>query len=97
MESEEALALVARDDNAADVAHDDDYSRMAVKIAAGTTQLIAEVALDELRPHLQQWARVEEFAGTTDEDLYAMMAALHPLFVTAAGDRRRALYAWIRL
>lgn len=96
-ESEEALALVTRDDHAVDVAHDDDYSRMVVKIAAGTTQLIAKAALNELRPHLQRWARVEEFAGTTDEDLYDMMAALHPLFDAAAGDRGQALYAWISL
>lgn len=96
-ESEEALALVTRDDHAVDIAHDDDYSRMVVKISADTTQLIAKTALDELRPHLQCWARIEEFAGTTDKDLYDMMAALHPLFIAAAGDPKQALYAWISL
>lgn len=96
-ESEEALALVGRDDHALDIAHDDDYSRMVVKIATGTTQLIAQMSSADLRPHLQRWARIEEFAGTTDEDLYDMMAALHPLFVAAAGDRGQALYAWISL
>lgn len=96
-ESDKALALVTRDDHAVDVAHDDDYSRMIVKIAAGTTQLIATTALDDLRPHMQRWARVEEFAGTTDADLYNMMAALHPLFVAAASDPSQALYAWISL
>lgn len=96
-QSEEAVALVTRDDHAADVAHDDDYSTMIIKIAPGTTQLIAATELDELRPHLQQWARAEEFAGTTDEDLYDMMTALHPLFVAAATDTGQELYAWISL
>lgn len=96
-ESEEAAALVTREDHAADVAHDDDYSCMVVKIASETTQRIAATALDELRPHLQRWARSEEFAGTTDEGVYDMMAALHPLFVAAAGDAGQALYAWISL
>lgn len=94
-ESEEAVALVDRDDHAVDVAHDGDYSCMVIKIAAGTTQLIADVTLDGLRPHLQRWARVEGFAGTTDEDLYAMAAALHPLFVAAAKESGQALYAWV--
>ena len=70
---------------------------MVVKIAPGTTQLIAQMSSTDLRPHLQRWARIEEFAGTTNEDLYDMMAALHPLFVTAAGDRGPAPYAWISL
>lgn len=94
-ESEEAVALVDRDDHAVDVAHDGDYSCMVIKIASGTTQLIANVSLDELRPHLQRWARVEGFAGTTDEDLYAMAAALHPLFVVAANESGHALYVWV--
>jgi len=71
-DSDEAVALVDRDDHAVDVAHDGDYSCMVIKIATGTTQLIASVSLDELRPHLQRWARVEGFDGTTDEDLYAI-------------------------
>lgn len=94
-ESEEAVALVTRDDHAVDVAHDDDYSCMVVKIATGTTQLIANTTLDELRPHLQRWARTEELAGTTDADLYNMMAVLHPMFVAATGDPGQSLYAWI--
>lgn len=94
-DSDEAVALVDRDDHAVDVAHDGDYSSMVIKIASGTTQLIANVSLDELRPHLRRWARVEGFAGTTDEDIYAMAATLHPLFVAAANESDQALYAWV--
>ncbi len=36
-------------------------------------------------------------SSITDEDLYDMMAALHPLFIAAAGDRGQALDAWISL
>lgn len=93
-DSEEAAALIDRDDHAMDVAHDGDYSSMVIKIATGTTQLIANLSLDELKPHLQRWARIEDFAGATDEDLYAMAAALHPLFVAAANESDQALYAW---
>mgnify|MGYP000494007296 CR=1 FL=1 len=93
--SEEAVALVARDDHSVDVAHDGDYSCMVIKIASGITQLVASATLGELRPHLQRWARTEELVGTTDEDLYAMMAALHPLFVAAASDGGQALYVWV--
>ncbi|MCT7368757.1 hypothetical protein A7R75_07095 [Mycolicibacterium llatzerense] len=95
--SDEAVSLVSRDDHAVDVAHHDDYSCMVVKIASGTTQLIASATLDELRPHLQRWARTEDFAGTTDADLHEMMTALHPLFVSAASDPGQALYVWISL
>ncbi len=94
-DSVEAVALVTRDDHAVDLAHDGDYSCMVIKIASGVTQLVANATLEELRPHLQRWARTEELVGTTDEDLYEMMTALHPLFVSAAGGAGLALYAWV--
>lgn len=50
-ESDEAIALVSRDDHAVDVAHDVDYSVMVIKIALGTTQLIADTPLQEMGPH----------------------------------------------
>lgn len=48
-------------------------------------------------PHLSQWVRIEELVGTTVEDLADRMAALHPLFVTAANDAAQRLYAWVSM
>lgn len=96
-DSEEGIALVTREDHAVDVAHDVDYSRMVIKIATRTTQLIAKTPLDELRPHLSHWARADELAGIAAEDLADMTNSLHPLFVAAANNAPLSLYVWVSL
>lgn len=93
----EAVALASRPDHAVDVAHDGDYDRMVIRIAAATTQLIGNKTLDELRARIPRWARTDEMAGAFTTDIDHMLTVLHPLFATAASERDRQLYVWISL
>jgi hypothetical protein len=95
-DSEQALDLVSRPHHAADIAHDDTYDRVVVKIAAATTQLIGGATLDELRAQFPRWVQTDELAGVDLADLDAMFTRLRPLFTAAAGLQGQ-LYVWISL